>query len=101
MLSSRGLILGRAFCGLIARQPIKSTSLQSIRRSHAANYREGPPPPSTATRIGAEVVAGAMWWWVLYHIFTEYEHITGEFEYPDPSAWTNAELGIPPDGEEA
>ncbi|XP_055849524.1 NADH dehydrogenase [ubiquinone] 1 beta subcomplex subunit 2, mitochondrial-like [Episyrphus balteatus] len=100
MLSSRGVILGRAVSRLIARQPVKSTNHQSIRLSHAANYREGPPPASFATRFGAEAVAGFMWWWILYHIFTEHEHITGEFEYPDPSAWTNAELGIPPDSEE-
>jgi hypothetical protein len=24
----------------------------------------------------------------------------GEFEYPDPSKWTNEELGIPPDSYE-
>ncbi|KZS00076.1 putative NADH dehydrogenase 1 beta subcomplex subunit, partial [Daphnia magna] len=23
------------------------------------------------------------------------EHIVGDFPYPDPSKWTNAELGIP------
>lgn len=101
MLSSRGLLLGRALCGFATRLPIKSTTIQSVRRGgHFVNYREGPPPPSAATRIGAEAVAGLMWWWILYHIFTEYEHITGEFEYPDPSLWTNAELGIPPDSEE-
>lgn len=58
-----------------------------------------------------------MWWWVMWHLFHEYQHITvgfvteitlklkliicfyfqGEFDYPDTSAWTNEELGIPPD----
>lgn len=72
----------------------------------------------------AEVCAAGMWWWILWHLWHEYEHITvsgnfprgidrwlnclqsvvlqflqGEFEYPDPSAWTNKELGIPPDSD--
>lgn len=42
---------------------------------------------------------GLMWWWILWHLWHEPEHITGEFPYPDPSEWTNAELGIPPDSE--
>lgn len=62
-----------------------------------------------------------MWWWILWHLWHEHEHITvrmaddfggcvacsyvmyvyvhlkGEFEYPDTSKWSNAELGIPAD----
>lgn len=36
------------------------------------------------------------WWWVLWHCFDEYEHIIG-LPYPDPSQWTDEELGIPSD----
>lgn len=37
-----------------------------------------------------------------FEIFIEWKYIMqiifkGEFDYPDPSQWTNAELGIPPD----
>lgn len=38
-----------------------------------------------------------MWWWILWHLWHDFDHIVGEFPYPDPSEWTDAELGIPPD----
>lgn len=38
-----------------------------------------------------------MWWWVIWHLYWDWGHIVGEFPYPDASAWTDAELGIPPD----
>lgn len=68
--------------------------------------------------IAANVAGAFMWWWILWHLWHEYEHITvsfcnyfselltqnrlfqGEFYYPDTSKWTNAELGIPADDEE-
>lgn len=71
------------------------------------------------TMIMANVVGGFMWWWVLWHLWHEHEHLTvsfplnlvnfsaltnfsfqGEFDYPDVSKWTDAELGIPPDDAE-
>ncbi|XP_064095494.1 NADH dehydrogenase [ubiquinone] 1 beta subcomplex subunit 2, mitochondrial-like [Macrobrachium nipponense] len=63
-------------------------------------YRVAPQAPSKVTVLKAEAVGTVMWWWVLYHLFTEPEHITGEFPYPDPAKWTDAELGIPPDDED-
>lgn len=69
--------------------------LQSIRSSHFLNYRCAPPPPSKHLVRMAEIAQGFMWWWILWHLWTEPDHITGEFEYPDPSKWTDAELGIP------
>lgn len=41
-----------------------------------------------------------MWWWIIWHLYWEFGHIIGEFDYPDVAAWTDAELGIPPDDEE-
>ena len=39
-----------------------------------------------------------MYWWMFWHIMTEPELLFGEFpDYPDPTQWTDAELGIPPD----
>lgn len=67
----------------------------SSRASHFASYRVAPPPASKATRIGAEVVCAGMWWWILWHLWHESDHITGEFPYPEASEWTNKELGIP------
>jgi len=72
--------------------------------------------------LKAEVIGAVMWWWILYHLWSEPEHIIvtqidktlrqlsetkfvlillfywqGDFPYPDPSKWTNAELGIADD----
>ncbi|XP_063881468.1 NADH dehydrogenase [ubiquinone] 1 beta subcomplex subunit 2, mitochondrial-like [Scylla paramamosain] len=63
-------------------------------------YRTAPVAPSKTVTRRAEFVSALMWWWVLYHLMTEYEHITGEFPYPDPSKWSDEELGIPPDDED-
>lgn len=41
-----------------------------------------------------------MWWWILWHLWHDFDHIVGEFPYPKPREWTNAELGIPPIDEE-
>lgn len=38
-----------------------------------------------------------MWWWIIWHLYWDWGHIVGEFPYPDTSAWTDEELGIPPD----
>jgi len=44
----------------------------------------------------AEGIMGFMWYWILFHMWYDFGHIAGHFEYPDPSKWTDAELGIPP-----
>ncbi|XP_058818880.1 probable NADH dehydrogenase [ubiquinone] 1 beta subcomplex subunit 2, mitochondrial [Topomyia yanbarensis] len=97
MLPSRAQLLGRLLQRAVASRGTAIVSKQIIRRSHDVSYRVNGPTPSLAARAGAQFAGGLMWWWVLWHLFHEYEHITGEFDYPDPSAWTNAELGIPPD----
>ncbi|XP_068219688.1 NADH dehydrogenase [ubiquinone] 1 beta subcomplex subunit 2, mitochondrial-like [Palaemon carinicauda] len=66
----------------------------------AWTYRVAPHPPSKKTVFKAEIIGAFMWWWILYHLMTEPEHITGEFEYPDPRKWTDSELGIPADDED-
>uniref|UniRef100_A0A182QYZ7 NADH dehydrogenase [ubiquinone] 1 beta subcomplex subunit 2, mitochondrial n=1 Tax=Anopheles farauti TaxID=69004 RepID=A0A182QYZ7_9DIPT len=99
MLVSRALLVGR----LLNRGAIASKATQTglrnqiVRHGHDWSYRVNGPKPEMLARVGAQVAGGFMWWWVLWHLFHEYEHITGEFDYPDPSAWTNAELGIPAD----
>uniref|UniRef100_A0A1Q3EV30 Putative mitochondrial nadh-ubiquinone oxidoreductase aggg subunit n=1 Tax=Culex tarsalis TaxID=7177 RepID=A0A1Q3EV30_CULTA len=99
MLSSRALLLGRMLQRTAAaRVAIPAIRQQTVRHGgHDVSYRMNGPKPDMLARVGAQVAGGLMWWWVLWHLFHEYEHITGEFEYPDPSQWTNAELGIPPD----
>jgi hypothetical protein len=48
----------------------------------------------------SEAIMGVMWYWVLFHLWYDYGHLVGHFDYPDPSKWTDAELGIPPDSED-
>ncbi|XP_037922050.1 NADH dehydrogenase [ubiquinone] 1 beta subcomplex subunit 2, mitochondrial-like [Hermetia illucens] len=100
MLSSRGVLLGRAIQRIVSHSRNVTPQLQTVRNSHVVSYRTAPPPHSKAVLVTAEVVGGLMWWWILWHLWHEPDHITGEFEYPDPSSWTNAELGIPPDDAE-
>lgn len=45
-------------------------------------------------------IFAVMWWWIFWHLWHDIDHITGEFPYPRPELWTNAELGIPPDDED-
>ncbi|CAO1425272.1 unnamed protein product [Diamesa hyperborea] len=97
MVFTRGSALGRILVNQLRTKLVQTPQNQIIRQSHAWSYRTGPPAHSKVTVIGANMVGGLMWWWVLWHLWHEYEHITGEFEYPDPSKWTNAELGIPAD----
>ncbi|XP_037083573.1 NADH dehydrogenase [ubiquinone] 1 beta subcomplex subunit 2, mitochondrial-like [Pollicipes pollicipes] len=49
--------------------------------------------------IAGDLLVAFMWYWILYHLWYEPEHLFGEFEYPDTSKWTNEELGIPADDE--
>ncbi|KAF6210344.1 hypothetical protein GE061_013448 [Apolygus lucorum] len=71
---------------------------QQVRNSGGLySYRCGAYPPNKLQKYGSEALAGFMWFWMLYHIVTEPEHITGEFPWPDPKKWTNEELGIPDD----
>uniref|UniRef100_A0A182Y6M0 Uncharacterized protein n=2 Tax=Anopheles stephensi TaxID=30069 RepID=A0A182Y6M0_ANOST len=99
MLASRALLVGRLLATGAAVRKVNPTGLrnQIVRHGHDWSYRVNGPKPEMLARVGAQVAGGFMWWWILWHLFHEYEHITGEFEYPDPSAWTNAELGIPTD----
>ncbi|KAJ2952390.1 hypothetical protein O0L34_g4677 [Tuta absoluta] len=61
------------------------------------SYRVPPPMPSRRATLLAEGLGGLAWFWVFWHLFTEPEHVTGEFTYIDPITWTDEELGIPPD----
>ncbi|XP_026321858.1 NADH dehydrogenase [ubiquinone] 1 beta subcomplex subunit 2, mitochondrial-like [Hyposmocoma kahamanoa] len=63
------------------------------------SYRVVPPMPSKRATLLAEVLGGFAWWWIFFHIFTEPEHVYGEWPYIDPSTWTDEELGIPPDSQ--
>ncbi|XP_019371372.1 PREDICTED: NADH dehydrogenase [ubiquinone] 1 beta subcomplex subunit 2, mitochondrial [Gavialis gangeticus] len=48
----------------------------------------------------SELISGFMWFWIFWHSWHSPDTVLGHFPYPDPSAWTDEELGIPPDDEE-
>uniref|UniRef100_A0A7M4FLX0 NADH dehydrogenase [ubiquinone] 1 beta subcomplex subunit 2, mitochondrial n=1 Tax=Crocodylus porosus TaxID=8502 RepID=A0A7M4FLX0_CROPO len=50
--------------------------------------------------VQSELISSFMWFWILWHSWHSPDTVLGHFPYPDPLAWTNEELGIPPDDEE-
>ncbi|CAG9138324.1 unnamed protein product [Plutella xylostella] len=98
--SRRGTRAGVAARALLLRnfRKIADTAQQSKRNSgHGTwSYRVPPPPPSKKSIYLAEAMGGLCWFWILWHIATEPEHVYGEFPYVDPSTWTDEELGILP-----
>ncbi|XP_012424587.3 NADH dehydrogenase [ubiquinone] 1 beta subcomplex subunit 2, mitochondrial isoform X1 [Taeniopygia guttata] len=58
------------------------------------------PELTRAQVIRGEVLSGFMWFWILWHFWHSSDMVLGHFPYPDASAWTDEELGIPPDDEE-
>ncbi|XP_013200175.1 NADH dehydrogenase [ubiquinone] 1 beta subcomplex subunit 2, mitochondrial [Amyelois transitella] len=61
------------------------------------SYRVPPPLPSKRAIIASNIMGGLCWYWILYHLATEPEHVFGEWPYVDPIEYTDEELGIPPD----
>ncbi|XP_017471274.1 PREDICTED: uncharacterized protein LOC108362696 isoform X2 [Rhagoletis zephyria] len=55
---------------------LKLIHREGIRKSHVVSYRVVPAKQSKITTVGAEVVGAAMWWWILWHLWHEHEHIT-------------------------
>ncbi|KAL1506335.1 hypothetical protein ABEB36_005719 [Hypothenemus hampei] len=94
MLLSRVPVALRAFSGLSKH---KTQLKQSVRYSGDLVWAYRTPPPRTDKKfyVMGEVAQGFMWWWIFWHLWTEPDHILGEFEYPDARKWTDAELGIP------
>uniref|UniRef100_A0A2K6UE09 NADH dehydrogenase [ubiquinone] 1 beta subcomplex subunit 2, mitochondrial n=1 Tax=Saimiri boliviensis boliviensis TaxID=39432 RepID=A0A2K6UE09_SAIBB len=62
-------------------------------------YREFPEPPRSLV-IWGETLSATMWFWILWRFWHDSEAVLGHFPYPDPSQWTDEELGIPPDDED-
>ncbi|XP_061844883.1 NADH dehydrogenase [ubiquinone] 1 beta subcomplex subunit 2, mitochondrial isoform X2 [Colius striatus] len=67
--------------------------------SGAARYRQF-PEVTRAQVIRSELLSGFMWFWIFWHFWHSSDMVLGHFPYPDPAAWTDEELGIPPDDEE-
>ncbi|NXX29991.1 NDUB2 dehydrogenase, partial [Nicator chloris] len=58
------------------------------------------PELTRAQVIRSEMLSGFMWFWIFWHFWHSSDMVLGHFPYPDASAWTDEELGIPPDDEE-
>ncbi|XP_039089907.1 NADH dehydrogenase [ubiquinone] 1 beta subcomplex subunit 2, mitochondrial isoform X2 [Hyaena hyaena] len=62
-------------------------------------YREF--PQLTKSQVAqAEFFSGTMWFWILWRFWHDSDAVLGHFPYPDPSQWTDEELGILPDDED-
>ncbi|KAK6168751.1 hypothetical protein SNE40_019935 [Patella caerulea] len=51
------------------------------------------------SNIYCDFIGVFLWYWILYGLYREPEHIIGHYVLPDTSKWTDEELGIPPDEE--
>ncbi|XP_018400313.1 PREDICTED: uncharacterized protein LOC108777833 [Cyphomyrmex costatus] len=81
---------------------IAATNLRSVRLCYTGHvYRNIGMAEEKKWVYTAEAFGGLMWWWILWHFWHDFGHIVGEFPYPDPSKWTDEELGIPPDDYES
>ncbi|XP_068519215.1 NADH dehydrogenase [ubiquinone] 1 beta subcomplex subunit 2, mitochondrial [Anas acuta] len=58
------------------------------------------PELTRAQAVRSELLSGLMWFWILWHMWHSSDMVLGHFPYPDPAAWTDEELGIPPDDAE-
>ncbi|CAM9550459.1 unnamed protein product [Lampetra planeri] len=88
---------------LSARRAMVTPLRVPVRRSggghHAVRYRQATDPDPYYVRYGM-FLSSFMWFWIFWHMWHTPEEVFGHFPYPDPSKWTNEELGIPPDDEE-
>lgn len=62
-------------------------------------YRQFPQLTKSQV-IQAEFFSGTMWFWILWRFWHDSDAVLGHFPYPDPSQWTDEELGILPDDED-
>ncbi|XP_058580062.1 NADH dehydrogenase [ubiquinone] 1 beta subcomplex subunit 2, mitochondrial isoform X2 [Neofelis nebulosa] len=62
-------------------------------------YRQFPQLTKSQV-VQAEFFSGTMWFWILWRFWHDSDAVLGHFPYPDPSQWTDEELGILPDDED-
>merc|ERR1712173_141820 len=81
---------------VLARPAIRQQTQIRKGSSAAWRYREINTDISPKTKLKAEMLGGLMWYWILWHMWYQWDHFLGH-GVPDPRKWTNAELGIPGD----
>ncbi|XP_076445680.1 NADH dehydrogenase [ubiquinone] 1 beta subcomplex subunit 2, mitochondrial-like [Babylonia areolata] len=87
----------RTAAAVLKSKPVVQTA---VRHGGTWYYRRPAADPPKRIMYHAEFMGFLMWYWILYHLWKEPEHITGHFPYPDPAEWTDEELGIPPEEED-
>ncbi|XP_068171807.1 NADH dehydrogenase [ubiquinone] 1 beta subcomplex subunit 2, mitochondrial [Antennarius striatus] len=101
-MSSFGRALGvlRTGSRLVARGPLRITTRKAGGEPHIEPQYRQFPQLTKNQKFQGELLSGAMWFWILWHLWHDYEAVIGHFPFPDPSEWTDEELGIPPDDAE-
>lgn len=94
-LSRLGTV-ARVLISRTSRTPVITTLRSSADASHEWVYRVPKTKHPKINMIMSEGIMAVMWYWVMFHCWYDYEHLIGHYDYPDPSKWTDAELGIPP-----
>ncbi|XP_037370402.1 NADH dehydrogenase [ubiquinone] 1 beta subcomplex subunit 2, mitochondrial [Talpa occidentalis] len=91
---------GRLFRGLRAREPGGGGVRHAGGGVHIEpRYRQFPQLTRFQV-IQAEFFSATMWFWILWRFWHDSDAVLGHFAYPDPSQWTDEELGILPDEED-
>ncbi|XP_055890165.1 NADH dehydrogenase [ubiquinone] 1 beta subcomplex subunit 2, mitochondrial-like [Biomphalaria glabrata] len=94
----------RPIAATVCRQNNKSLSLSSVQKTSTRNagtalYRRHDPSEPKGWHYFGEALSAFFWFWILYHSYYEFDHLVPHDTYPDPSKFTNEELGIPADDE--
>ncbi|XP_034232715.1 NADH dehydrogenase [ubiquinone] 1 beta subcomplex subunit 2, mitochondrial-like [Thrips palmi] len=99
MLVSRGLpLLGRALVSSAKSPAVHRVAIQVRNSGGTFRYRGiGEAPGSEAQERAADIAYTIFWWWVCFKCIVSYDHLIGEYDWPDASKWTDEELGVPPD----
>ncbi|CAD5111174.1 DgyrCDS510 [Dimorphilus gyrociliatus] len=76
----------------------KALNLVAKRRmgDYAWRYRTVYVPPRWAEHL-ATGLGVVFWYWVMFHLYYDSGKLLGHYYPPDPSKWTDEELGIPSD----
>jgi len=78
-----------------------STSVKRQGGGGGWSYRTLPPHTTDFLAKASQGIMIFTWWWIFHGIFTEPAHILPFWDnYPDPTKWTDKQLGIPADDEE-
>ncbi|GFY79178.1 uncharacterized protein TNIN_127701 [Trichonephila inaurata madagascariensis] len=90
-------MLPRIFRTLTQISKRKTLANLEAKRNSSTNYwvyRREPVAPEKWRFYAADGMNAFMWWWFFVHLWYQFGHVVGEFDYPEPEKWTDAELGV-------